>query len=78
MHKSISTSIPQFNTAFNNLDQLKEDIDDSKDKSVVLREELAKLKKHQLINLVKVQSLHKKKFNVCKTVEILKYITILR
>ena len=54
MHKSISTSIPQFNTAFNNLDQLKEDIDDSKDKSVVLREELAKLKKHQLINLVKV------------------------
>ena len=54
LNQQISGSIPQFGKAFANLDQLKEDMVDTKEKTEVMQDSAKMLKKFQLQNLVRV------------------------
>lgn len=78
LNKSINANIGSFNTSFNNLDQLRLDMYDAKQRTQSIIEATRLLKKYQLENLVKVQRLNQKKINICKTAEVLKFIVILQ
>lgn len=78
LNSSISEHISSFNDSFNNLDQLKTDMVDAKQRTDSITHATRRLKQLQLENLVKVQRLNQKKINICKTAEILKFIVILQ
>lgn len=78
LNSRISEHISSFNDSFNNLDQLKIDMIDAKQRTDSITQVTQNLKKLQLQNLVKVQRLNQKKINICKTAEVLKFIVILQ
>ena len=78
LEKSISKNFDFFNKAFNHFDHMKDDMKVVSDKTKVIADANRKLKYYQLKNMIWVYRLQRKKLNIAKASEVLKYVTVLQ
>jgi len=77
LEKSISKNFDFFNKAFNHFDHMKDDMKVVSEKTKVITGANRKLKYYQLKNMIWVYKLQRKKLNICRVNEVLKYVTVL-
>lgn len=75
---SISKNIDFFNRAFNHFDKIKDDMKLVSEKTKSIAETNKKLKYYQLKNMIWVYRLQRKKLNIARVNEMLKYMTVLK
>ena len=78
LERSILKNFEFFNHSFNNFDEMKDDMKEVASKARSIKDAQKNLKKSQLINMVKVYQLQRKKMNLIKISETLRYITVLQ
>lgn len=78
LEKAISVNFDFFNRAFNHIDEMKEDMTQVGQKTASIRECNKQLRRDQILNMVKVYRLQRKKLNIARISEILRYSTVLQ
>lgn len=76
--KNISENFDFFTNAFNNFDGMKEDLSVISEKASLLKNANDKIKTQNLRNMLKVYHFQKKKSNIAKVNEKLKYLNFLK
>lgn len=78
LEKAISVNFDFFNRAFNHIDEMKDDMTQVGQKTASIRECNQQLRRDQILNMIKVYRLQRKKLNIARISEILRYSTVLQ